>query len=168
MKNTSETTIQLSTTENDMVLDMLRERKMRITPQRKCILDVILHSDCNSVKDIYFEASKRDKTIGIATVYRLVRTLEELGVLKSSTIDVNHDCVNCQKQDTLLFMDDVLGVKILDMPKWVEHLRKELKRNGLLDNEKLSIVVRKSCKGVRECKDENPHCIDTKENGGKS
>ena len=31
-------------------------------------------------KEIYYEAAKRDAAIGMATVYRMVSTLEEIGV----------------------------------------------------------------------------------------
>ena len=35
-------------------------------------------------KEIYYEAAKRDPSIGLATVYRMVGTLEDIGVLTRS------------------------------------------------------------------------------------
>ena len=42
-----------------------------------CIRD----SQCASCKEIYLEVSKEDSAIGQATVYRMVKELEEIGVL---------------------------------------------------------------------------------------
>ena len=41
---------------------------------------VILSGKWNCCKEIYYEAAKRDAAIGMATVYRMVSTLEEIGV----------------------------------------------------------------------------------------
>ena len=153
MKSGSETHMEINTRENEMILQLLHDRKFRVTPQRQCILDALLHGDCKNIKDIYFEATKRDPSIGIATVYRMARVLEEIGVLKWSTIDINHECVNCQRPDTMLFIGEDNYPELLDMPKWIERLKKELKKQGLLDNEKISIVVRKTCNGVKKCKE---------------
>ena len=61
------------TREKDMILEKFRNRGMRITKQ-----------DCTSCKEIYYQASKRDKNIGIATVYRMVNALTELGVFQTN------------------------------------------------------------------------------------
>ena len=45
------------------------------------MLDIILDEDCSSCKEIYYKAVKRDDSIGIATVYRMVNTLEDIGVI---------------------------------------------------------------------------------------
>ena len=58
---------------------------MRITKQRKLILDIVFEQECTSCKEIYYQASKRDKNIGIATVYRMVNALGELGVFQTHT-----------------------------------------------------------------------------------
>lgn len=54
----------------------------RITKQRKIILDIILQEECTCCKEIYFLASKKDPNIGMATVYRMINLLEEIGALK--------------------------------------------------------------------------------------
>ena len=54
----------------------------RITQQRKILLDVILNGDWECCKEIYYEAVKRDPSIGMATVYRMMTTLEEIGVIE--------------------------------------------------------------------------------------
>ena len=57
------------------------EKRKRITGQRKILLDVILEGNWSSCKEIYYMASKKDPTIGLATVYRMVGVLEEMGFL---------------------------------------------------------------------------------------
>ena len=62
-------------------LENFREKGKRITGQRKILLDVILEGNWSSCKEIYYMASKKDPTIGLATVYRMVGVLEEMGLL---------------------------------------------------------------------------------------
>ena len=50
------------------------------------ILDVILESRCSSCKEIYVQVEKLDRNIGIATVYRLVKELENIGVLSRKIV----------------------------------------------------------------------------------
>ena len=73
-----------TTREKDMILEKFRNRGMRITKQRRLILDIVFEQDCTSCKEIYYQASKRDKNIGIATVYRMVNALTELGVFQTN------------------------------------------------------------------------------------
>lgn len=65
----------------DAVIEKLRKQGFRITKQRYILLDIILDEDCSSCKEIYYKAVKRDDSIGIATVYRMVNTLEDIGVI---------------------------------------------------------------------------------------
>lgn len=63
------------------VIEELRKKGCRITNQRQLLLDIILKYDCDSCKEIYYRASRLDPTIGMATVYRMVKTLEEAGLI---------------------------------------------------------------------------------------
>lgn len=67
--------------QKQMIINQLRDNGCRITHQRLILLDVILGSDCSSCKEIYYKASKVDKNIGFATVYRMINMLEEIGVI---------------------------------------------------------------------------------------
>ena len=66
----------------EMIIQRLKERGCRITKQRLLLLDIILEEDCCCCKEIYYEAVKRDSSIGMATVYRMMTTLEEIGVIE--------------------------------------------------------------------------------------
>ena len=63
------------------VLEKLAENGFRITPQRKLVIEVILSGEYTCPKEIHYYASLKDPRIGIATVYRVVQTLEDLGVI---------------------------------------------------------------------------------------
>ena len=67
--------------QKDLIIQKLREQGCRITKQRLMILDIILQEDCSCCKEIYYKASKLDHKIGSATVYRMINTLEEIGVI---------------------------------------------------------------------------------------
>ena len=70
-----------TTREKDMILEKFRNRGMRITKQRRLILDIVFEQDCTSCKEIYYQVREKDQTVGIATVYRMIKTLEEAGVI---------------------------------------------------------------------------------------
>ena len=67
---------------NEYVISLLKEKGFKITKQRKLILDIILSCDGASCKEIYHKVSSRDNSVGTATVYRMIRLLEDIGVLK--------------------------------------------------------------------------------------
>ena len=62
----------------------LSERGYKMTPQRKEILRIFVeHSDFHhmSAEDVYCILQKRESEIGLATVYRALDLLSELGIL---------------------------------------------------------------------------------------
>jgi Fur family ferric uptake transcriptional regulator len=66
--------------------EMLREKGFRFTEQREAILDTIIKyegSHLNS-EDIYNKVKVIFPEIGIATVYRTLSLLEEMGIIYSS------------------------------------------------------------------------------------
>ncbi len=60
----------------------LKENGCRMTRQRKVIIEAILENDSSSCKDIYMQVMKKDKTIGMATVYRMIKQMEDLGLVR--------------------------------------------------------------------------------------
>lgn len=80
--------------QKELIIQQLRDAGCRITKQRLVILDIILNSDPSCCKEIYREAAKVDKSIGSATVYRMVNTLEEIGVLNRKNM-YQVDCSSC-------------------------------------------------------------------------
>ena len=62
--------------QKEVIVGKLKDSGCRITKQRLILLDVILEGECGSCKEIYYRASKIDRSIGTATVYRMINTLE--------------------------------------------------------------------------------------------
>lgn len=67
--------------DQERVIQHLRERGFRVTKQRKLIISAILENECASCKEIYYQVQARDENIGIATVYRMLKTLEDAGLI---------------------------------------------------------------------------------------
>lgn len=72
--------------EKEQIIAKLREKGCRITKQRLELLDIILNHQCSSCKEIHYLASRVDSGIGIATVYRMVNELEDIGVISRKIV----------------------------------------------------------------------------------
>ena len=56
----------------DSIVKKLKENGCRITKQRLLLIDIILAEECSCSKEILYKANKVDKSIGSATVYRML------------------------------------------------------------------------------------------------
>jgi Fur family ferric uptake transcriptional regulator len=65
---------------NEKIILALKNSGMRITKQRKIVANVIAENDGASCKDICCIVHNIDKTIGTATVYRMIKALEDIGI----------------------------------------------------------------------------------------
>ena len=131
--------------QKDIIIQKLRERGCRITKQRLMLLDIILEEDCSSCKEIFYRASKRDKHIGSATVYRLINTLEEIGAINRR----NMYKITCSGEfDTAgvcqVELDDGSRVE-LAANAWHEVISEGLKKCGYIKNEKIQGVAILTC-----------------------
>lgn len=64
----------------DDILNKLRQREFRITPQRIAILQAFLNTDCHpSVEQVYNQVKVHFPTTSLATVYKTVNLLKEIG-----------------------------------------------------------------------------------------
>jgi len=69
------------------LLDTLRQRGYRLTPQREMIVEALAHADGHvTAEEIYAQVSDRVQTINIATVYRTLDLLVSTGL--TSRIDL--------------------------------------------------------------------------------
>lgn len=64
------------------ILKELKSQGFKITNQREVLIETILENECSTSKEIYYYAAKKQPGIGIATVYRMINTLEEMGILE--------------------------------------------------------------------------------------
>lgn len=65
----------------ELIIKKLRDSGCRVTKQRLMILDIILKNECSCCKEIYYKVADKDESIGTATVYRMINTLEEIGAI---------------------------------------------------------------------------------------
>ena len=80
--------VEVAVDTKEMIINKLKENGCRITKQRLLLLDILLDNQCQSCKDVYYKANGKDSTIGIATVYRMMNALEDIGVINRK-IEVN-------------------------------------------------------------------------------
>ena len=91
--------IQKTQSQKEKVVKRLEENGCRMTKQRKILLDIILEEECASCKEIYYKSANEDDSIGIATVYRMINLLEEIGAINRKNMyridmqDVSYDAV---------------------------------------------------------------------------
>ena len=58
------------------IIDALRQRGYRITPQREMVIEIIAHADHHiSAEEIYAEVKKHTQATNIATIYRTLEML---------------------------------------------------------------------------------------------
>ena len=85
--------------QKEMVLQQLRERGCRVTKQRQMLLDIILQEECASCKEIYYKAAAKDRSIGTATVYRMINLLEEIGAISRKNMFRISYGMECDKEN---------------------------------------------------------------------
>ena len=66
----------------EQIVEALKESGMRITRQRMIVADVIAENDGASCKDICCIVRGKDPSVGVATVYRMINVLEDIGVIE--------------------------------------------------------------------------------------
>lgn len=67
----------------DVFANYLADQNLKMTPQRRLILDTFIkHDDHLSSEDLYAKVKRRDKSIGQATVYRTLKLLNEAGIIE--------------------------------------------------------------------------------------
>ena len=129
----------------EQVLKLLQDNGKRITQQRKILVDVILNGQWECCKEIYYEASRRDKGIGSATVYRMVNLLEEIGAINRKNMYKISFPENCTMEEACIVeMSDNTTCR-LSARKWNEVLQTGLEACGYLEGREVKGVVLHPC-----------------------
>ncbi len=117
----------------NLFIERCRQKGLKITPQRVAVYEILLRSENHpTVEEIYEEVKKKYPFVSLATVYRTVETLEQMGLAKkvcywgsSARYDANTDdhhhliCVSCGAIRDI-YMDDRLSI-----PEELEGFRTE-------------------------------------------
>lgn len=131
--------------QKEIIIQKLKERGCRITKQRLMLLDIILEEESSCCKEIYYKASKKDKKIGAATVYRMINTLEEIGAINRKNMYKVACGEVCQVENacTIEFDDDT---EIwLSAAKWNQVIKSGLEVCGYLKGRNVQCVTAKPC-----------------------
>lgn len=80
---------QLSQNEIEKLKNNLKSKGYKLTPQRRAIVDIIIRKEGNhlTTEELYDSVKKECPEIGLATVYRTVQLLDELGIICKLNLD---------------------------------------------------------------------------------
>ena len=136
-------------TKKEQIIEKLKENGCRITKQRLMLIDIILENDCSSCKEIFYKASKADSKIGVATVYRMINALEEIGAISRKNmyrVECSDECA--QPDGCEIILDDNTTCHLSPL-KWNKVVQEGMKRCGYLKEQKVA-GIRLQNGGMRE------------------
>ena len=122
--------------QKNVVIERLRNQGFRITKQRELLMDIILNETCSCCKEVYVLAAKKDPGIGIATVYRMVEALEQVGALKRSAAYELCSQEDETYQKCLVELEDSSTVK-LDCNSMEKVIKSGMQNSGLSNGKKV-------------------------------
>ena len=129
--------------EEEIIIRKLKEHGYRITKQRKMLLRIILSDQCSSCKEIYYKAVERDPSIGPATVYRMINTLEEIGVInRGNMYRITREESAEEPASYMIEFDDNTSLK-LSAKKWNQIIQSGLEACGYAENREIRNVTAK-------------------------
>lgn len=127
------------------IIDRLRKENYRVTNQRILLIDILLEEECTCCKEIYYKAVKADANIGVATIYRMINTLEDIGVIsRKNMYQICNDGLDCNQCICRVVMDDSTEINLSEN-KWKNVIESGLKACGFIENQNLKIVKMIEC-----------------------
>ena len=124
----------------DQIIEKLKENGCRITKQRLMLIDIILENDCSSCKEIFYKASMADHRIGVATVYRMINALEDIGAISRKNMYKVECSDNCGVQGGCEIILDDNTICRLSPGNWNKVVREGMRRCGYLKNQKIAKI----------------------------
>lgn len=122
------------------IINRLRKENYRITNQRMLLIDIFLQEDCGCCKEIYYRARKEDTSIGVATVYRMIKTLEDIGAIsRKNMYQLCNNHSNCNECICRVVLDDSTEISLSET-KWKNVIESGLKACGFIENQNLKTV----------------------------
>lgn len=124
----------------EIILEHLKGYGCRITKQRLIVLDIILSGACSCCKEIFYEATKRDKGIGLSTVYRMISLLEEIGAINRKNMYKISCEMDCEHAETCQIELDDDTVCYLSLKQWNEVMKAGLSQCGYRKEQEIRAV----------------------------
>lgn len=97
------------------MVTLLRNSGKRITPERKLLLRIIADNAHLDAEEIYRLAQKERPQIGLATVYRTLALLKDLGLILMTDLGENHGHYELLSEDHIHLICSSCG-RIIDIP----------------------------------------------------
>lgn len=148
MNNKENTNYRRTEMQKEIVIQRLREQGCRFTKQRQILLDIILQDECSSCKEIYYKAVKADMKVGVATVYRMINVLEEIGAISRKNSYKISCCQDCDKDNVCKIELDDHSFCNLSAQNWYRVITEGLKVCGYVKGQKVTSVLIDSCENV--------------------
>ena len=137
---------QYTQMQKDRIVSKFKAKGGRMTRQRELVLDIILEGDCSCCKEIYYRAMQKDPEIGVATVYRMVNKLEEMGVISRKNMYKIACGSTCEVKDACVIKLDDDTTHHLSANKWNKVILEGLKACGyIINNQNIQSVEVQPC-----------------------
>lgn len=127
--------------QREIIMDKLKEKGCRITKQRANLIDIILENEVSSCKEIFYKALEQDVNIGVATVYRMVNLLEEIGAISRKNMYKITYSEDCTMDNVCTIQLDDGTVHQLSAKTWNSVIRCGLEACGYVNSQRISSVV---------------------------
>jgi Fe2+ or Zn2+ uptake regulation protein len=99
----------------DEMVALLRSSGKRVTPERKLLLRIIGQNAHLDAEEIYRIAQRDRPQIGLATVYRTLTLLKELGLIRMIDFGQNHGHYELLSEDHVHLVCSMCG-RVTDIP----------------------------------------------------
>lgn len=132
----------LAAIHKEELIRQLRDNGCRITKQREALLDVILQKECSCCKEIYYLASKKMPQIGMATIYRMLNSLEEIGAVKRKNMYYLNENTNELSSGCKVALDNGSVIE-LDDEAMRQVLQKGMQACGYIKDEAILKMISK-------------------------
>lgn len=109
----------------NQIVEELKSKGHRITFQRRLILDTILSNETLMIKEVYYNVRKKDESIGLATVYRFIKILQEAGIIDENekfTFANANDNVECGDCSVTLQNGEVVNIDCCELYSAVKNI----------------------------------------------
>ncbi|WP_338603872.1 Fur family transcriptional regulator [Sulfolobus tengchongensis] len=122
--------------------NLLRQRNLKVTPQRIAILKLIMKGGHFSGEQIYEELKKTEPSISLSTVYNTLETLKEAGILNSFEANgITWFEINRKPHINVFCTDSNM---IMDLEIEIDNFMEKLNKTGL-DVKNVNIIVYADC-----------------------
>ena len=142
MAETNNESVERGLLGKEEILARLKAKGLRITGQRRLIVDIITEEEFSCCKEVYLLAHKRDSSIGIATVYRMINTLEEIEAISRKNLQIN-DCTGrcCDMKGGCTVVTDTSREILLSEEDLQEAIKYIMKKKGYTDQSQIKALL---------------------------